>query len=212
MNSYYKYLNCLNEDMYNYSMFASSKGELAEKMLNCFEANGYELDIDIDEEPSIIVEDMIEWTGAGEYCLRTLSGDCDMIINTKDTFECILQDSYFPVDLSIELFDNTLDYIKKWKVKENIKFMYLIGQTYNNKITYVVKSNNKINNPIELLHEEEDIFIGEFNTLGTNYYCIEVEKIDSNFILETLINMACDNYPDEFEFNKEKSKYRKTAN
>lgn len=204
MNSYYEYLKCLNEDMYDFNVFASSKGELAEKMLNCFEANEYELDIDIDEEPSIIVEDMIEWTGAGEYCLQIEGGVSHTIINTKDTFECILQDSYFPVDLSIELFDNTLDYIKKWKVKENIKFMYLIIRTCNNTITHVVKSNNKINNPIVLLYEEEDIFIGEFNILGCNYYCIEVEEIDSDFILETLIDIGCDNFPYEFEFNTEK--------
>ena len=33
MNSYYEYLKCLNEDMYYFNVFASSKGELAEKML-----------------------------------------------------------------------------------------------------------------------------------------------------------------------------------
>ena len=65
--------------------------------------------------------------------------------------------------------------------------MYLIVRTWDNTITHVVKSNNKINNPIVLLYEEEDIFIGESNMLGCNYYCIEVEEIDSDFILETFI-------------------------
>ena len=56
----------------------------------------------------------------------------------------------------------------------------------------------------EWIYEEEDILIGEFNILGCNYYCIEVEEIDSDFILETLIDIGCDNFPYEFEFNTEK--------
>ena len=113
------------------------------------------------------------------------------IAKVDECLKCELENingaEYFPVRLSIDFFNNTKEYIKKWKKDNNIKYMYLVtlvhvvGNPYY-RVEYVVESNKEMSEVevFEYLNDEKDIFVGEFNQLGCNYFIEEIEDFDAD--------------------------------
>lgn len=203
----YEVICNLNSDNYENCVNVSTKEELKEKMIKYFEeynmfdkiicideddfkdedgnVDNLELENEENQQKREYIESLIEWKEEGQYCLVGYAWGSPSIMNTNTLLEYELDNLDFPIPLDLEFFTNTEDYILKWKKSEEYKYVYLItfvchvGEPWFH-ISHVVYSNRKINDVIKTVYEEKGIFIGEFNTLGSNYIVEEVEDFDIN--------------------------------
>lgn len=209
MNNLYDILYSLNCDNYENCIFAHSEDDIITSMVWYFD--GYDLFddiINIDEddfkdeygdidELAIInekekqkkeyINSLIKWEGVGEYCLAGHSFGNPSIMKVDSLLISELEDKEFPIPFDMELFKNSKEYISNWKKSEGYKYIYFVTfvkhigiPSYN--INYVVYSNNKIDNVIETLYQDKGIFIGEFNSLGSNHIVEEVEDFDIDYL------------------------------
>lgn len=203
--SRYELLCKLNYENYEHNVYAESINELTDSMLDYFnEFVKYDKYIDIDEdnfkdengdfneiayddevEKQLIafIKSIIEWKGAGEYCLVAASFGEPNIMFVDDLLIHELKNVEFPISFEAELFDNTKEYISNWKKSQGYKYVYFVTFIHHVSvpeytIEYVVYSNEKIDDVLETVYEERGIFIGEFNQLGTNYFSEEAEDFD----------------------------------
>ncbi|EQG38293.1 TPA: hypothetical protein KRH68_000718 [Clostridioides difficile] len=165
-----KFLNYINEENYDYFVNANTKEELENKIQE------YLNDEDLD------IEDLdINWTGKGEYCLVGKNFGVNIICKVEECVENELDNFEFPFNLNLDIFNNFDKWVKEIKETEKYKYIYLINHnrhvvTPNEyQIEYILYSNKEINNPIEYLLNEEDLFIGEFGEFGANYFVEELE-------------------------------------
>ena len=201
----------LNEDNYEHKVEVNTKEELIENMTEYFYEQ-YVFNTSLDEDDYINedgdfdeekyeedlynekrehVKDMLMWEGKGTYCLAGVNWGESHIAKVDECLKCELENindaEYFPVRLSIDFFNNTKEYIKKWKKDNNIKYIYLVtwvhvvGNPYY-RVEYVVESNKEMSEAevFEYLNDERGIFVGEFNQLGCNYFIEEIEDFDSD--------------------------------
>ena len=211
MEDFYSLLLDLNEDNYEHKVEVNTKEELIENMTEYFYEQ-YVFNTSLDEDDYINedgdfdeekyeedlynekrehIKDILVWEGKGVYCLAGVNWGESHIAKVDECLKCELENingaEYFPVRLSIDFFNNTKEYIKKWKKDNNIKYMYLVtlvhvvGNPYY-RVEYVVESNKEMSEVevFEYLNDEKDIFVGEFNQLGCNYFIEEIEDFDAD--------------------------------
>ena len=211
MEDFYSLLLDLNEDNYKHKVEVNTKEELIENMIEYFYEQ-YVFNTSLDEDDYINedgdfdeekyeedlynekrehIKDMLMWEGKGAYCLVGANWGESHIAKVDECLKCELENingaEYFPIRLSIDFFNNTKEYIKKWKKDNNIKYMYLVtwvhvvGNPYY-RVEYVVESNKEMSEAevFEYLNDERCIFVGEFNQLGCNYFIEEIEDFDSD--------------------------------
>ena len=208
----------LNQDNYEKCVDVDTIEELTDEMVIYFEEydmfNGsIEVDLDnfTDEEGEVdylgIMEEeeiqkynyigsLISWEGKGEYCVVGYQFGEPSISKVEGLLELELDYVEFPIPLKLDIFKDTKKYMIEWKKSEGYKYAYLIdyvchvGEPYFI-ANYMVFSNEKIDNIIHTLHEDMDIFIGDFNILGANYTVTEVEDFDTDDLFRYRFN---DNY------------------
>lgn len=196
MFSYYPYLKHLNEDIYGVNVQATTKEELINKMINALESEEYDFeeyyfdkeDDSFDEvkEKYNIVEGLIEkWDGPGEYCM--VRSDTDSIDSTKFLLDCELECMTFPITIKHEFFENPSNFMKKWKVDENIKYAYIITNL-EGKASHLVLSNDKHDKIVSDLYYEKGMYNLSSSpaSLDGAYWGVEVEEMDQYDVLDAL--------------------------
>ena len=205
----YELLLDLNEDNYENMVVVDTKEELVKNMIEYFDNQDlfsiyvdeddftdedgefdeekYEKEV-YEEKKFHIEEHLLEWSGKGAYCLVGGNWGENRILKVDECLECELENiQNFPIEVTIDFFNNTKEYIKEWKKDMDVKYMYLInwvnvtGEPYY-KIEYVVESNKQMSDTelLEYLYEERGIFVGEFNQLGCSYFVEEIEEFDTD--------------------------------
>ena len=210
MSFVYDMICKLNRDNYEHNVNVDTVEELKKDMVKYFEEYDLFDDvIDVDEndfkdedgevdELEVInekekqmynyINSLIEWEGEGEYCLVGCSFGEPKIMKVDSLLEHELDYVEFPIPFTLELFNDTENYIIEWKKSKGYKYAYLVSFVCHVGMPYyiashIVFSNNKIDNVINTLHEEKGIFIGEFNILGANYTVEEVENLSADDLL-----------------------------
>ena len=201
----YKILKNLNEENYEGRCIINIKDELILTMIYYFDSSDlFVIYIDEDDflnengdldeenyrqeifnEKRNYIENLIEWEGAGEYCVAGANFGYTSIIKVETCLKNELDDvCNFPINLDVEFFNNTEEYIKKLKKEEGYRYIYFV--THNNfvnnyyRIRFVVYSNEEMSDTeiFEYLYNERGIFVGEFSQLGCNYFVEEIEQFD----------------------------------
>lgn len=175
-----KFIMSINADNYEHFIFASNKKELIENMKR-YIVEEYE-----EEYTSEEINELIYWEGEGMYALAGYAFGCERIESVESILEKELfnhnQESNFPFSLNVETFSNFENWVEQIKCEEGFKYIYIIchNQYTNDKYTleYLVYSQKKIDNLIEFVNEEENIFIGEFGELGSNYFVEELSEFN----------------------------------
>lgn len=174
------FISKMNEDNYDYFKSASTKEELGIDIYKHLLDN--ELIIG-DENNLSSIEELIEWEGQGEYVLSGWGNSCCSIIKLEKALECELGSLDFPFLIDSDVFLNNKKWVESVKKDEGFKHIYLVyymvhvNTPYQYHLTHIVKSNKQIENVINYLNENKDIFIGEFGTLGANHFVEELEEL-----------------------------------
>lgn len=171
----------LNEENYDNFINVDSKEELADEMYK------YLLENDLIEKDETTVEDVkgyINWEGKGTYALAGWNFECKSIMK----IETIFDNEVAAIDLPFSISSQTIIDFKTWveNIKKDEGYKYIYFVCYNKhvvvpneyRLDYIVKSNYKIDDVIGYLKDKKDIFIGEFEIVGANYFVEELADFD----------------------------------
>lgn len=171
----------LNEENYENFIEADSKEELANAMYK------YLLENNLIEENEITTEDVksyIQWEGKGVYALSGWSFGCKGIMKIETIFDSEIDAIDFPFTISSQAIIDFSTWVEDIKKEEGYEYIYFVCHNRHvvvpseYRLEYIVKSNRKINDVIGYLKDEQNIFVGEFETVGANYFVEEISDFD----------------------------------
>lgn len=167
----YEFIKKCNKENYECLVSATSEKELINKMKEYLIKEGLEEELDIN------------WEGEGEYCLVGRNFGINNVFKIETCVENELENFDFPFNINLDFFKDFNKWVNDIKKENKCNYVYLVNHVIHivvpNEyiIKYILCSNNKIENPINLLLER-GIFVGEFNSLGANYFVEEIEELD----------------------------------
>lgn len=180
-----EFLFKLNEENYSNSIYTKTIEELKEKFEEYLQEYGREDEKEISEED-------IFWEGEGYYTMvgygiiedYTITPSYKALEKELDYIEC------FPFDVTLDTIYDSEKYFKNFKKEKGYKKIYLISHINRvgipkNRLAYVVYSNENIEDIIDYLHEEKNMFIGDCNISGANYSVKEVCDLDEDYFLRS---------------------------
>lgn len=171
----------LNEENYHNFIEAASKEDLANEMYK------YLLENNLIEENEVTIKDVesyINWKGEGMYVLVGWNFGCKNIEKIETIFDTEIDTIDFPFSFSSQAITDFEVWVKNIKKDEGYKYIYFVCHNKHvvvpneYRLDYIVKSNHKIDDVIEYLKDKENIFVGEFETLGANYFVEELADFD----------------------------------
>lgn len=167
----YEFIKKCNEENYEYPVSVTSEKELINKMKEYLIKEGLEEDMEVC------------WEGEGEYCLVGRTFGINNVCKIETCIENELENFEFPFNINLDFFKDFNKWMNDIKKENKCNYIYLVNHVIHRVIPneyiikYILCSNNKIENPMNLLLEK-GIFVGEFDSLGANYFVEELEEFD----------------------------------
>ncbi|HBG2405024.1 TPA: hypothetical protein ACMU2U_001418 [Clostridioides difficile] len=174
--SLYEFIKICNEENYECPVSATSENELINKMKKYLINEGLE-----EEEEATELD--THWEGEGTYCLVGRGFGINSVYKIEVCVENELENFNFPFNINLDFFKDFNKWVNDIKKENKCNYIYLVNHVIHRVvpneyiIKYILCSNNKIENPINLLLER-GIFVGEFDSLGANYFVEEIGELD----------------------------------